>query len=266
MTTVARFLAVFVVCGCCCSTSLLYADQHVYAYPVPLKAGDQLRDGPEGDSIACKEGTTFLWVDLLPEAKFAHPTLYVLMSGGEAKSFKGQWWPELNGERVLYGLASPLVIKSPSKPAAEKQVAEAVKRGDETPQIASGHSKDAAKIKVCEKPKGNVIRPRRVDAKVAGCFVSEPGRYDAVAGDLIELEYTYPVVPGGEPKEVHRETDKGAVYVSPLGIRHLIVPKLVGTGTYVFYFEKKHEGKGTAFVVIDNVKYEYVFEDPKKQK
>lgn len=249
MTTVARFLAVVVVCGGCCCASLLRADQHVYAYPVALKAGDQLRDGPEGDSIECKEGTTFIWIDLQPEAKFAHPTLYVLMSGGEAKSFKGQCWPELNGERVLYGLASPLVIKSPSKPAAEQQAAEAVKRGGggKARQVASAEGKDTPKIKVCEKPKGNVIRPRRVDAKVPGCFVSEPGHYKAAPGDLIELEYTYPVVPGGEPSEVHRETDKGAIYVSPLGIRHLIVPNLVGTGTYV-------------------VKYEYVFEDAKKQK
>jgi hypothetical protein len=35
---------------------------------------------------------------------------------------------------------------------------------------------------------------------------------------------------------------------------------MVGTGTYVFYFEAKHEGQGTAFVVIDNMKYKYVFD------
>jgi uncharacterized membrane protein len=69
------------------------------------------------------------------------------------------------------------------------------------------------------------------------------------------------------PDEVRRETDKGATYISELGIRHLIVPELVGTGTYVFYFEAKHKGKGTAFVVIDKVKYEYVFEveEPKSK-
>jgi hypothetical protein len=92
MRTVAQFFAVFVVCGSCCSASLLYADEHVYAYPVPLKAGDCLRDGPRGNPIQFKEGTTFIWVDLQPEAKFAHPTLYVLLSGRQAKLVDGQWW------------------------------------------------------------------------------------------------------------------------------------------------------------------------------
>ncbi len=111
-----------------------------------------------------------------------------------------------------------------------------------------------------EKPSGNVIRPKRVDAKVKGCRVSEPGRYRATAGDLIELEYTFPIVPTTIPKVVDREWDKGAIYGSKLGIRHLIVPNMVGTGTYLFYFEAKHEGSGTAIVVIDDVEYEYQFE------
>ena len=118
-------------------------------------------------------------------------------------------------------------------------------------------------------PRGNVIRPKKVDAKVKGCQVSEPGKYQATAEDLIEIEYTFPIYPAAMPKRVGVETDKGALYPSKLGIRNVIVPQLVGTGTYVFYFEAKHEGKGTAFVVIDDVKYEYgfnVLERPKRKK
>lgn len=115
-------------------------------------------------------------------------------------------------------------------------------------------------IALADKPQGNVIRPVKVAAKVKGCQIAKPGDYRATAGDLIELEYTFPVVPGAMPEEVARETDKGAIYPSRLGIRSLIVPEMVGTGTYLFYFLAKHEGSGTAFVIVDGVKYEYKFE------
>ena len=121
-------------------------------------------------------------------------------------------------------------------------------------------------VALADEPKGNVIRPKKVDAKVKGCQVSEPGKYRATAGDLIELEYTFPIVPSAIPMKVDLETDKGAIYSSKLGIRNLIVPNMVGTGTYLFYFEAKHKGKGTAFVLIDDVKYEYGFEVSEKPK
>mgnify|MGYP000905681768 CR=1 FL=1 len=262
MRTATLFLAALVVSAICCSASLLQADEHVYAYPVPLKAADRLCDGPVGKPLPFKEGTTFVWIDLMPEAKFAHPTLYVLLIDREAKVVKGQWWPELNGERVLSGKTAPLLVRSTPKATAGKRTAAAVKQSGQARQVAP----DAGKILPCEKPQGNVIRPEKVDAKVKGCFVSKPGRYEAEPGDLIELEYTYPVVPVAWPKSVHRETDRGAIYPSQLGIRRLVVPDLIGTGTYVFYFEAKHAGKGTAFVVIDNVKYEYVFDVKKNRK
>ena len=111
-----------------------------------------------------------------------------------------------------------------------------------------------------EEPCGNVIRPKKVDAEVNGCQVSEPGEYQATAGDLIELEYTFPIVPTTIPKKVARETDRGAIFPSKLGIRNLIVPRMVGTGTYLFYFEARFKGSGTATVVVDGVEYDYRFE------
>ena len=121
-------------------------------------------------------------------------------------------------------------------------------------------------VALAAKPRGNVIRPKKVEAKVQGCHVSEPGKYSATAGDLIELEYTFPMHPDAIPKEVDVETDRGAIYPSKLGIRKLVVPGLVGTGTYVFYFDPRDEGTGTAFVIIDDVKYEYGFEVSKRRK
>ena len=115
-------------------------------------------------------------------------------------------------------------------------------------------------VAFAQKIQGNVIRPKKVDAKVKGCQVSEPGNYQATAGDLIELEYTLPITPGTMPNVADRQWDKGAIYGSKLGIRRLIVPKMIGTGTYLFYFEARHEGSGTAIVVIDDVEYTYVFE------
>jgi len=121
-------------------------------------------------------------------------------------------------------------------------------------------------VALADGPRSNVIRPRKIDANIKGCQVSEPGKYRATAGDLIELEYTFPIVPSAIPMKVDLETDKGAIYSSKLGIRNLIVPSFVGTGTYLFYCEAKHEGKGTAYVVIDDVKDEYGFEVSEKPK
>lgn len=50
--------------------------------------------------------------------------------------------------------------------------------------------------------KHNVLRPVQVDGNVKGTKISKPGKYRACVGDLIELEYSYPVVPGAIPKKV----------------------------------------------------------------
>lgn len=107
---------------------------------------------------------------------------------------------------------------------------------------------------------GSVIRPQKVNARVKGCDISAPGKYHARVGDLIELEYSFPVTPLTFPRKVDRKWDKGAVCPSVLGIRNLIVPKIIGTGTYLFYFEARHAGQGTATVVVDGLRYDYDFQ------
>lgn len=152
---------------------------------------------------------------------------------------------------------------SPLGPAAAKVLATCLPAGCGAvtgTQDAVGQGAEAATARTGERPFPNVIRPKKVDAKVKGCKVSEPGKYQATQGDLIELEYTYPVVPEAMPDQVNQETDKGAIYTANLGIRRLQVPGFVGTQTYVFYFEARDKGRGIAYIVIDEVKYEYAFE------
>lgn len=112
-------------------------------------------------------------------------------------------------------------------------------------------------IGFAEEPRSRVIRPQEVDAKVRGCRVAEPGDYSARVGDLVELAYSFPVVPDAMPEKVERRTDRGVAQLSKLGIRELVVPKKLGVQTYLFYFEAKSVGQGTAYVIVDDVTYKY---------
>jgi len=82
-------------------------------HPLSLNRGDKLTDGPNGRPIPIVGDTMFLWIDLEPGARFVHPTLYVLISGQCTRMLRGEWWPELNGKRILYGQPSNYTIVSP---------------------------------------------------------------------------------------------------------------------------------------------------------
>jgi hypothetical protein len=84
-----------------------------YIYPYELTSRDKLADGPEGTSFDITADTLLVWVDLQPEMRFAHPTLYVLISAVKTRVEKGEWWPELNGRRILYGCRNPVAVLSP---------------------------------------------------------------------------------------------------------------------------------------------------------
>lgn len=115
--------------------------------------------------------------------------------------------------------------------------------------------------------KGTVIRPAKDKAQVDGCQVSKPGDYTATIGDLIELEYSYPVVPTAIPKKVDfKLTLIGAVANSPLGVRNVSTPKLLGAHTIAFYFEAKKTGEDTITLEIDGKGYPYNFKVMDKGK
>jgi hypothetical protein len=107
---------------------------------------------------------------------------------------------------------------------------------------------------------GTVVRPKQAKAKVEGCRIAEPKGYTVRVGDVIELDYGYPVVPGAIPKKVSiKQTVGGAVDLSPLGVRMVTVPKLLGASTIGFFLDGKEAGQETVTIVIDDNEYEYAF-------
>lgn len=84
----------------------------VYAYPKVITPKDKLTDGGK-TLIKVPDDSLLYWVDLMPYAKFAHPTAYILVSANDKVHVeKGEWWPELNGKRILYN-CDPEVLKFP---------------------------------------------------------------------------------------------------------------------------------------------------------
>ena len=106
--------------------------------------------------------------------------------------------------------------------------------------------------------KEKVIRPRQIPAKIKGCHIADTKPFTAEVGDVIELDYTYPVVPGAFPSKVSlKQTPGGAVEPSALGNRMVVVPRIVGASTIGFFLEAKKAGQETVTVVIDDHEYEY---------
>jgi len=85
----------------------------VHIHPQPLHADDVLTDGPFEKAMLLEDDTLLIWVDLLPEAFFTHPTAYILISRGRTRLEKGGWWPYLNGRSILYGDVNSVGILSP---------------------------------------------------------------------------------------------------------------------------------------------------------
>jgi hypothetical protein len=106
--------------------------------------------------------------------------------------------------------------------------------------------------------KGTVVRPRQVPAKVKGCRIAAPAPFTVAAGDVIELDYTYPVVLGAFPTKVSiKQTPDGAIDASPIGIRMVVTPQMVGASTIGFFLNAKQAGQEMVTLVIDDNEYEY---------
>ncbi len=89
----------------------------VYCHPHPLSSQDVLTDGDHSAGnkpFKFDEGSILVWIDLQPEARFAHSTAYVFFHKGESRMEKGGWWPVLNGKKILYGESEPFSINFPS--------------------------------------------------------------------------------------------------------------------------------------------------------
>ncbi|MDL1979455.1 MAG: hypothetical protein LWX52_15435 [Deltaproteobacteria bacterium] len=86
---------------------------NVYMFPHELTSDDKLQDGSSGEQFKLADNTLLIWVDQHPEAKFAHPTVYILISSDGTRVEHGMWWPVLNGKQILYGSRNKLVMISP---------------------------------------------------------------------------------------------------------------------------------------------------------
>ncbi len=108
---------------------------------------------------------------------------------------------------------------------------------------------------------GTVVRPKQAKAKVEGCSISKPGEYAVAVGDLIELEYTYPIVPAAIPKKVAFKEFliTQQIVESSLRIRTLSVPGKAETGSVVFFLEAQMAGDATVTLKIDDAEYVFKF-------
>src|SRR6266545_3348017 len=80
------------------------AKARVYVYPNKLTAADKLSFGPgteQNKTIPIKGETTLIYVDLSPDARFAHPTQCILISPDGARVIPGDWWLVLNGKPLF---------------------------------------------------------------------------------------------------------------------------------------------------------------------
>jgi hypothetical protein len=87
----------------------------VYFYPHILNSKDRLQDGSGsfGSSIRIEGNTLLVWVDLGPEMRFVHDSLYILISKEGVRIVEGEWWPVLNGKQILYGEKDKYAILTP---------------------------------------------------------------------------------------------------------------------------------------------------------
>jgi hypothetical protein len=140
----------------------------IYICPNPLTPGDSLTDGEDGTAFEIFENTVLIWADLDPLAWFAHRTAYVLISAtGDIRIAEGQWWPVLNGERVLYG--SQDTITFPLQLAASGAGVGEAKAGPEAePEPPGGHAAERLREFIDQRyPDGIPYSPLPEDAPEA---------------------------------------------------------------------------------------------------
>jgi hypothetical protein len=76
----------------------------VHVVPDVVTPDDQLTDG-EGAKLPIERESVVLWVDLHPEAKFAHATRYVILDASGGRVVDGKWWPSFGGRGRALGPA-----------------------------------------------------------------------------------------------------------------------------------------------------------------
>lgn len=101
----------------------------IHVYPYELNSQDKLTDGPMENLFRIDDNCLLIWVDLLPNAFFVHPTAYILISRKNIRVEDGNWWPMLNGNQILYGQQNKIGILSPFKISWTGNFSEKSKKG-----------------------------------------------------------------------------------------------------------------------------------------
>ena len=103
----------------------------------------------------------------------------------------------------------------------------------------------------------SIVRPLMVDGNVGGTQIAKPGSYQITAGDLLELEYTYPVVPAAMPKELNSTSSDSNVLSADGTAKTVVVPGLMGAGKKAFCFRATNAGTSNVTIMIDGNEYQY---------
>jgi hypothetical protein len=103
----------------------------------------------------------------------------------------------------------------------------------------------------------NIIRPPLAKSRVEGSQIAKPGSYSAKVGDLLELEYSYPVIPEAMPTKLDAKSSDSTVLSSDSDVKTVVVPGLMGAGKKAFWFSAKSPGKCTITLSIDGNQYVY---------
>ena len=103
----------------------------------------------------------------------------------------------------------------------------------------------------------SIVRPLMVDGKVGGAQIAKPGNYRVTVGDLLELEYSYPVVPAAMPKELNSTSSDSNVLSAEGNAKTVVVPGLMGAGKKAFCFRATNAGTSNVTIMIDGNEYQY---------
>jgi hypothetical protein len=103
----------------------------------------------------------------------------------------------------------------------------------------------------------SIVRPLLVDAKVDGTQIAKQGDYRVAVGDLLELQYSYPVIPAAIPKQLSSTSSEGDVLSSDGNAKTVVVPGLMGAGYKAFCFRAMKVGTANVTIAIDGHDYQY---------
>lgn len=105
---------------------------------------------------------------------------------------------------------------------------------------------------------GTIVRPLKVDARVSGTQIAKPGNYTVAVGDLLEFEYSNPVVPHAMPKKLDfRISDANVLDAIEPVVKNVVSPGLMGNSTKAFCFRAANPGTESLTLIVDSHEYQY---------